>query len=390
MTREKVLELTKEISPWLIEVRRDFHMYPELGMEEFRTQEKICEYLDDFKISYKKIVKTGVIGEIIPKNAKKIIALRADIDALPILEKNDVPYRSKIDGKMHACGHDAHTAILLGVAKILGDKKELLEELKLGVRFIFQPAEETVGGAKPMIEEGVLEGVDRVFGLHVSTLLETGTMQYKYDQMNASSDSIEIEVKGKSCHGAYPGNGVDAIVITAQLITALQSVVSRMDARESAVLTIGTIHGGDTFNVISNSVKLTGTLRTLNPNIRKDILEKIRNLVEILPQSMGGEGILDSVPGYCALINENSMVEFVKNNGIDILGEDGVLEKQLPNMGVEDFSYYLENVKGAFFYLGARNSEKGIIAPAHNEYFDIDEEALHLGVAIQILNVIRS
>lgn len=390
MTREKVLELTKEISPWLIEVRRDFHMYPELGMEEFRTQEKICEYLDDFKISYKKIVKTGVIGEIIPKNAKKIIALRADIDALPILEKNDVPYRSKIDGKMHACGHDAHTAILLGVAKILGDKKELLEELKLGVRFIFQPAEETVGGAKPMIEEGVLEGVDRVFGLHVSTLLETGTMQYKYDQMNASSDSIEIEVKGKSCHGAYPGNGVDAIVITAQLITALQSVVSRMDARESAVLTIGTIHGGDTFNVISNSVKLTGTLRTLNPNIRKDILEKIRNLVEILPQSMGGEGILDSVPGYCALINENSMVEFVKNNGIDILGEDGVLEKQLPNMGVEDFSYYLENVKGAFFYLGVKNSEKGIIAPAHNEYFDIDEEALHLGVAIQILNVIRS
>ena len=390
MTREKVLELAKEISPWLIEVRRDFHMYPELGMEEFRTQEKICEYLDEFKISYKKIVKTGVIGEIIPKNAKKIIALRADIDALPILEKNDVPYRSKIDGKMHACGHDAHTAILLGVAKILGDKKELLEELKLGVRFIFQPAEETVGGAKPMIEEGVLEGVDRVFGLHVSTLLETGTMQYKYDQMNASSDSIEIEVKGKSCHGAYPGNGIDAIVITAQLITALQSVVSRMDARESAVLTIGTIHGGDTFNVISNSVKLTGTLRTLNPNIRKDILEKIRNLVEILPQSMGGEGILDSVPGYCALINENSMVEFVKNNGIDILGEDGVLEKQLPNMGVEDFSYYLENVKGAFFYLGVKNSEKGIIAPAHNEYFDIDEEALHLGVAIQILNVIRS
>ena len=390
MTREKVLELAKEISPWLIEVRRDFHMYPELGMEEFRTQEKICEYLDEFKISYKKIVKTGVIGEIIPKNTKKIIALRADIDALPILEKNDVPYRSKIDGKMHACGHDAHTAILLGVAKILGDKKELLEELKLGVRFIFQPAEETVGGAKPMIEEGVLEGVDRVFGLHVSTLLETGTMQYKYDQMNASSDSIEIEVKGKSCHGAYPGNGVDAIVITAQLITALQSVVSRMDARESAVLTIGTIHGGDTFNVISNSVKLTGTLRTLNPNIRKDILEKIRNLVEILPQSMGGEGILDSVPGYCALINENSMVEFVKNNGIDILGENGVLEKQLPNMGVEDFSYYLENVKGAFFYLGARNSEKGIIASAHNEYFDIDEEALHLGVAIQILNVIRS
>jgi amidohydrolase len=390
MNREEILRLVETISPWLTEVRNDFHMYPELGMEEFRTQGKICEYLDEFKISYKKMVKTGVVGEIIPENAKKIIALRADIDALPILEKNNVHYRSKIDGKMHACGHDAHTAILLGVAKILGERRELLEELGLGVKFIFQPAEETVGGAKPMIEEGVLEGVDRVFGLHVSSLLEKGTMEYKYNQMNATSDSIEIEVKGKSCHGAYPGNGVDAIVITAQLITALQSVVSRMDARESAVLTIGTIHGGDAFNVISNSVKLTGTLRTLDPKTRYESLEKIKKLVKILPQSMGGEGILNSVPGYCALINNNSMVDFVKKNGIEILGEEGVLEKQLPNMGVEDFAYYLEKVKGAFFYLGVKNTKKGIIASAHNEYFDIDEEALPLGVAIQILNIIRS
>jgi amidohydrolase len=390
MNREEILRLVETISPWLTEVRNDFHMYPELGMEEFRTQGKICEYLDEFKISYKKMVKTGVVGEIIPENAKKIIALRADIDALPILEKNNVHYKSKIDGKMHACGHDAHTAILLGVAKILGERRELLEELGLGVKFIFQPAEETVGGAKPMIEEGVLEGVDRVFGLHVSSLLEKGTMEYKYNQMNATSDSIEIEVKGKSCHGAYPGNGVDAIVITAQLITALQSVVSRMDARESAVLTIGTIHGGDAFNVISNSVKLTGTLRTLDPKTRYESLEKIKKLVKILPQSMGGEGILNSVPGYCALINNNSMVDFVKKNGIEILGEEGVLEKQLPNMGVEDFAYYLEKVKGAFFYLGVKNTKKGIIASAHNEYFDIDEEALPLGVAIQILNIIRS
>jgi len=390
METNNILKFAKDISPWLSEVRRDFHMYPELGMNEFRTQEKICKYLEEFDIPYKKMAVTGVVGEIIGKNSKKIIALRADIDALPILEKNNAPYRSKKDGIMHACGHDAHTTILLGVAKILGEKKDELEKLGIGVKFIFQPAEETIGGAKPMIEKGVLENVSSIFGLHVSSLLKTGTMEYKHNQMNASSDNIEIEIKGKSCHGAYPGNGIDAIVISAQLITALQTVVSRADARESAVLTIGTIHGGDAFNVISNSVKMTGTLRTLDPKTRKESLEKIKKIVEFLPQSMGGEGILISDPGYSALINDNKKVDFVKKNGIEILGEANVLEKQLPNMGVEDFSYYLEKVPGAFFYLGVRNEEKGIIASEHNEYFDIDEKALPLGVAIQILNVIRS
>jgi len=390
MEKNEVLELAQNIKPWLSKVRRDFHMYPELGMNEFRTQKKICEYLEKFKIPYKKMAVTGVVGEIIPKNAKKIIALRADIDALPIFEKNNVSYRSRNDGVMHACGHDAHTTILLGVANILSKKRELLEELGIGVRFIFQPAEETVGGAKPMIEDDVLKDVDSIFGLHVSSLLETGTMEYKYNQLNASSDSIEIEVRGKSCHGAYPGNGVDAIVITAQLITALQTVVSRADARESAVLTIGTIHGGDAFNVISNSVKLTGTLRTLHPKTRAESLDKIKKIVNFLPTSMGGKGILFSDPGYPALINDNEKVDFVKKNGIDILGEKNVVEKLLPNMGAEDFSFYTEQVPGAFFYLGVKNTAKDIVFSAHNEHFDIDEDALPLGVAIQILNVIRS
>ena len=385
MDSNKILKLAKEISPWLSKVRGDFHMYPELGMEEFRTQRKICEYLDEFGILHKKMAKTGVVGEIKGKNAFKTIALRADIDALPILEKNDVSYRSKNHGVMHACGHDAHTTILLGVAKILSEKKD---ELKVNVRFIFQPAEETVGGAEPMIKEGVLEGVDAIFGLHVSSLIEKGSVEYRYKQMNASSDSIEIEVQGRSAHGAYPGDGVDAIVITAQLITAMQSIVSRIDARDSAVLTVGMIEGGTAPNIIADSVKLTGTLRTLDPKIRELVKEKLKILVDTLPVSMGGKGKLKIGRGYSTLINDDKMVELIKKNATDILGAENVIEKEKANMGVEDFGYYLEKIPGVFFYLGVKNEKKGITASAHNECFDIDEEALHLGVAIQILNVL--
>ena len=385
MDSDKILELTKEISPWLSKVRRDFHMYPELGMEEFRTQRKICEYLDGFEIPYKQMAKTGVVGEIRGKDGAKTIALRADIDALPILEKNDVSYRSKNHGIMHACGHDAHTTILLGAAKILSEKRD---ELGVNVRFIFQPAEETVGGAKPMMEEGVLEDVDAIFGLHVSSLIEKGSVEYRYKQMNASSDGIEIEVQGRSAHGAYPGDGIDAIIITAQLITAMQSIVSRIDARDSAVVTIGTIGGGTAPNILADSVKLRGTIRTLDPEVRKLVKEKLKILVETLPASMGGEGIFKIEEGYSALVNNDKMVDLVKKNAADILGIENVLEKEKANMGVEDFGYYLEKVPGAFFYLGVKNEEKGITASAHNEYFDIDEDALHLGVAIQILNVL--
>ncbi|MCS5422841.1 MULTISPECIES: M20 metallopeptidase family protein [Psychrilyobacter] len=385
MDSNKILELAKEISPWLSEVRRDFHMYPELGMEELRTQRKICEYLDEFGILYKKMAKTGVVGEIKGKGAVKTIALRADMDALPILEKNHVSYRSKNNGVMHACGHDAHTAILLGAAKILSEKQD---ELGVNVRFIFQPAEETVGGAEPMIKEGALEGVDAIFGLHVSSEIEKGSVEYRYKQMNASSDSIEIEIRGVSAHGAYPGEGVDAIVITAQLITAMQSIVSRIDARDSAVLTMGMIAGGTAPNIIADSVKLMGTLRTLDPQVRKLVKEKLRVLVETLPVSMGGKGILKIEKGYSSLINDDKMVDLVKRNAVDILGVGNVLEKEKANMGVEDFGYYLEKIPGVFFYLGVKNEKKGIAASAHNGFFDIDEDALHLGVAIQILNVL--
>jgi len=385
MDSSKVLELAKEISPWLSKVRRDFHMYPELGMVEFRTQEKICEYLDQFDIPYKKMAKTGVVGEIKVENPLKTIALRADIDALPILEKNDVSYRSQNNGVMHACGHDAHTTILLGVAKILSEKKD---ELKVNIRFIFQPAEETTGGAEPMIKEGALEGVDSIFGLHVSTLIEKGSVEYRYKEMNASSDNIEIEVKGISTHGAYPGDGVDAIVITAQLITAMQSLVSRIDARDSAVLTIGKIQGGSAHNIIADSVKLTGTLRTLDPKVRDIIQKKLKILVETLPIAMGGKGILKIEKGYSSLINHDKMVDLIKKNAEKILGVENVLKKEKPNMGAEDFGYYLEKIPGAFFYLGVKNEKKQITASAHNENFDIDEEALYLGVAIQISNVL--
>ncbi|MBS4534841.1 amidohydrolase [Clostridium sp. D2Q-14] len=241
-----ILEKSNSIKDWLINIRREFHMYPELGMEEFKTSQKICDLLDEMGIEYERgIANTGVVGIIKGKKEGKTVALRADMDALPIDERNDVYYKSKIKGKMHACGHDAHMTILMGTAKILNDMRD---ELKGKVKLIFQPAEETVGGAKKMIEEGVLENfkVDAVFGLHVAPEIPVGKIGIKYDKMNASSDTLEINIFGESTHGAYPHSGIDSIMIASQVINALQTIVSRnVNPIDSAVISLGTIQGGN-------------------------------------------------------------------------------------------------------------------------------------------------
>lgn len=388
MEKEILLQQAGGILPWLVEVRRDFHAYPEFGMEEFRTKDKICEYLDEMGIPYQAgIANTGVVGLIQGEQDGKTVALRADMDALPILEKNDIPYKSTVDGKMHACGHDAHMTVLLGAAKLLQENKHLL---KGNVKLLFQPAEETVGGAEPMIKEGALENpkVDAVFGLHVDPAIPVGKIGVKYGQMNASSDTITITVKGKNAHGAYAYMGKDAIVIAAGVISALQTIVSRsVDARESAVISIGTIHGGTQGNIVADEVKLVGTVRTLTPEIRRGVLQKLEETVTYVAKGLGGEAVLSVEPGYTSLINNDEMVDIVKESGEALIGKENVNLLSRPSLGVEDFAFFAKAVPGAFFRLGVRNDEKGIVHDVHTPFFNIDEKSLKIGVAMQVWNV---
>ncbi|AXF56416.1 M20 metallopeptidase family protein [Salicibibacter kimchii] len=384
-----VIQEAEQLLPWLSEVRRDFHMYPELGMDEHRTMDRVCHYLDALNIPYKKnIANTGVVGVIEGNNPDgKTIALRADMDALPIHEKNDVPYRSRHDGKMHACGHDAHMTILLGAAYILTSTRDRLPG---NVKLLFQPAEETVGGAAPMIEEGALEHpqVEAVLGLHVAPELPVGNVGVRYGQMNASSDALSLTVNGKGAHAAYPAGGKDAIIIASQVISALQTVVSRnVDARESAVVTFGTVSGGTQPNIIADRVRLQGTMRTLDPKVRAVVLDRIQETVRNVAKGLGGSAELAIEPGYTALINDDEMVDLVKGVGVELLGKDRVTTIPKPSLGVEDFSFFAEEVPGAFYRLGVRNEAKGIVHGGHTSRFDIDEQALAIGAAMQAGNV---
>lgn len=384
----------ENISEELINIRREFHKDPELGGNEFKTMDRICSYLDSWGIEYKKgIAQTGVCAIVRGKNRsgeKNIcVGVRADIDALPLKEEADVEFKSLNDGAMHACGHDAHTAIALGTAKVI---KSMEDTLKGDVKFFFQPAEETTGGAERMISEGVLKNpdVDYVLGLHVDTGINTGTVKLKYGKMMASSDEITIRVSGKSTHGAHPDKGIDPLVIAANLIMSLQSLVSRnISPLNQAVFTLGTIHGGTKGNIIPDEVEMTGILRTLDPETRSFMKKRIGEMVENVPKAYGGEGKLFIRESYMALINSDEAVDSVRSVAEKILGENNILISQEPDMGTEDFSYFAANVKSCFFNLGCRNEEIGSVYPIHSNRFKIDENCLATGVQIQVENVLK-
>lgn len=386
MENKELFNKIKSMENWLIDVRRDFHQYPEVGEHEFRTMEKIVSYLKEMNIPYKKkIFKTGVIADIQGIDPDITIAFRGDMDALPIIDLKNLSYASKNSGVCHACGHDTHMTMNLGIARYFFENKTIPP---CNIRLIFQPAEETVGGAKPMIEEEALKDVDFIYSIHISEEIPVGQIMVKYGAMNASSDTLIIKIQGKSCHGAYPSKGVDAIVIASNLVLALQSVVSRnIDSRESAVVTIGKISGGTAGNIVADTVELRGTLRTLNPSTRTLALERIKTLVETLPLAYGGKGEFIKEEGYTSLINHDIAVDIIKENGAALLGEENVVISKISKMGVEDFAYFLEKVPGAMFNVGSRNVEKNIVASAHNGEFDIDENSLAIGVTMEILNI---
>ena len=378
----------KNLKSWLIDVRRDLHKTPELGLEEFLTKEKIIKYLEEIGIDYTTYPNhTGGMAYI-NKNAKNTVAIRADIDALPIVETNNKSYKSIHSGKMHACGHDAHTAILLGSCKVLYDMRD---ELDVNVKFLFQPAEETVGGAKLLIKDGCMENpkVDYTIGLHVMPHINTGMVELQYGSMNASTDTVSITIEGKQCHGAYPHQGVDAIVAAGHVICALQSIVSRnIDPVDSVVLSLGVINGGIKENVICPKVTLGGTLRTLNPDTRRYTKERIKEIVDFTCKGLDAKGSVDIEEGYAPLVNDNFVVDIVKENAINLLGKDNVVFRKHPSLGAEDFSFFLEHSKGAFYHLGCRNEEKNILSPLHTADFDIDEDCLEIGVMLHVLNTL--
>lgn len=389
MNRENILQNIEKNNQWFINTRRELHKIPELDFELPKTVAYVTSLLDEMGLTYKTGVgKSGIVVDIEGKNKNITIALRADMDALPILECGNKEYSSTISGHMHACGHDVHTAILLGVAKTISENRD---SLPCNVRLLFQPAEETTGGALPMIEDGCLEGVDAIFGLHVDPTIECGVIGIKYGAYCASSTDVIIEVEGKSCHGAYPSQGIDAIVATCGIVTNLQSVISRnIDSRDSAVLSFGKIIGGEKENIVAQNVRVSGTLRTLSPEIKNKVKERVKEMVEFTAKGYGATGKVTYKDSYTALINHDEYIDIVKENGKELLGDSGIYVKALANMGVEDFAYFVEKVPGAFFNLGVGNKKKGITAPLHNDKFDIDEDSLKIGVALQIFNILSA
>ncbi|GIM29539.1 amidohydrolase [Clostridium polyendosporum] len=378
-----------KINEELIKIRRDLHENPELGFEEWKTSEKIKSFLKSEGIPYMAVAKTGVCG-IIEGTAEgasegKVIALRADIDALPIQDKKVCEYRSKIEGKMHACGHDAHTTILLGAAKLLNKNKHLL---KGKVKLLFEPAEETTGGSRLMISEGVLEDprVDAVAGLHVTEDLEAGKIKVKNGVVNAASNPFTIKIKGKGGHGAAPNTTVDPVVMASQVVLSLQTIVSReISPFNPAVITIGSIQGGTAQNIIPDEVVLKGIMRTMSSEDREHTKRRLEEIVKGVCTAMRGNYEVEIEESYPCLYNDDHMVDTIREASKMILGEENVDLQENPRMWVESFAYFANERPAGFFLLGCGNNDKTVNAPIHNALFDIDEHCLHIGVAVQCL-----
>ena len=388
MIRETMQRL--RVGEEAIALRRHLHAHPDLSEQETPTMELICEKLDALGIPYQKnVASTGVVGLIEGSFPGPVIGLRADMDALPIQEDHpDASYCSRKPGVMHACGHDAHTAILMGTAAVLSSMRE---QLHGSVKLFFQPAEETIGGAERMIAEGCLENphVDYVLGLHVAGNLPAGQIGVKYGQMYAASDMLTLKVFGKSCHGAHPDEGVDAILIAAHILTAVQSLVSRnVSPTDSAVCSFGTIRGGNVRNQIADYVELTGIIRTLTPEMRLFARNRVRDICEQTARMLGGRAELIVEPSYSPLINDDRLVDLVRNVALERLGSGSVALLKVPSLGVEDFAYFAAEHPGCFFHLGCAHAEEKRRV-GHSCFFDIDERCIPVGIELQVANVLR-
>ncbi len=377
----QIKRLAKDFSQDTIKDRQHIHAHPELSFKEYNTSKYIQQRLLDFGISdFQTIAGTGLVVLIKGKNPdKKVVALRADIDALPIKEQNDVPYKSTNEGVMHACGHDVHTSSLLGTARILN---QLKDEFEGTVKLLFQPGEELLpGGASLMIKEGVLENPKpaNIFGQHVMTFLPVGKVGFRPGMYMASADEIYVTVTGKGGHAAMPDNNIDPIVIASHIIVALQQIVSRVaNPKIPSVLSFGKFIAEGATNVIPNEVKIEGTFRTLNEEWRQKAHEKMKKMAEGMAEAMGAVCDFDIRKGYPYLKNAETLTLDAKAAAIDYLGEENVVDLDIW-MAAEDFAFYTQHIDACFYRLGVRNEDKGIVSGVHTPTFNIDENALEIG-----------
>jgi amidohydrolase len=377
---EKIKQLSSEFTPETLANRHHIHANPELSYQEFQTQAYVLEQLERMGIQAKKIAITGLIAEIKGKNpSKKVVALRADMDALPILETNDVPYKSKNPGVMHACGHDVHTASLLGTAHIL---QQVRGEFEGTIKLLFQPAEEKApGGASIMIKEGALQNPTptSIFGQHVATNVPVGKIGFREGMYMASTDELYIKVIGKGGHGAMPDACIDPIVIASHIIVAMQQIISRnKNPKLPSVLTFGKIEGLGATNVIPDEVNIAGTFRAMDETWRAEGLEKMKKLAEGIADAMGGRAEFEVLKGYPFLQNNPELTRRSKAAAIEYMGAENVVDLDLWMAG-EDFAFYTHHVDACFYRLGIRNEKKGITSGVHTPNFDIDEASLSIG-----------
>ncbi|MGB0521636.1 MAG: M20 metallopeptidase family protein [Flammeovirgaceae bacterium] len=383
--KEKIRELAKGNFETIRQNRRHIHANPELSFQEHQTAAYVAEQLKSYGLSpIEGIADTGLVAMIEGKNpSSKVIALRADMDALPIKEANDVPYKSKVDGVMHACGHDVHTSSLLGAAQILS---QVTDEFEGTIKLIFQPGEEKVpGGASLMIKDGVLENPKpaKIIGQHVMPLIPAGKVGFREGMYMASADELYMTVRGKGGHAAVPEMFIDPVLITSHIIVALQQIVSRVSSPKiPSVLSFGKVVANGATNVIPNEVHVAGTFRTLNEKWRSEALAKAKKMAEMIAESMGGSCEFEVRRGYPFLTNEPELTRRMKTAAIEYLGDENVVDLDLW-MAAEDFAYFSQEMDACFYRLGTRNEAKGIVSGVHTPTFDIDEDlSLPIGAGL--------
>lgn len=390
MIKEQIQELSSKIFNDVVATRRHLHSHPELSFHELQTSVFVANKLEELGLEYHKMADTGLVALIKgDKPSDNVVALRADMDALPITEANDVPYKSQNVGVMHACGHDAHTSSLLGTARIL---TELKSQFAGTVKLIFQPAEEKLpGGASIMIKEGVLENPKphAVLGQHVMPLIDAGKVGFRAGKYMASTDELYVTVKGKGGHGAQPQQNIDPVIITAHILTALQQVVSRFaDPKSPSVLSFGKVIANGATNVIPNEVYLEGTFRTMDEKWREEAHKRMKKMAEGIAESMGGSCEFNIMRGYPFLINEEKLTAATRGHAEDYLGKENVLDLDIW-MAAEDFAYYSQVADSCFYRLGTRNESRGITSSVHTPTFDVEEDAFKISTGLMAYLAIK-
>ncbi len=388
---KRLVKDAEKLAGKLSKIRRRIHMYPELAYQEKRTSEFVADTLRSLDIEVRTgVARTGVIGVLRGGSKGKTVAFRGDMDALPITEQNQKPYRSRVPGVMHACGHDANTTTVIGTAMLLAKRRH---ELRGNAKFIFQPSEEAPpGGALPMIKDGALKDpkVDWIIGVHVDSTVPTGKIGLRDGHMMAAADDFSLSILGEAAHGAKPHLGVDAIQLQAQVVQALQPVVSRrIDPTHPVVLTLGTIHGGYRQNVIADRVDIEGTLRTLYPGDRRKAPKMIERIAKKITEAYGGGYEFEYRDGYPALTCDPALTDLVRTTMQGLFGKRSVVELDTPSMGGEDFAYFANEIPGMMLRLGTGNKELGFTYPWHHPKFDIDEKGMWVGAAVMAASGMR-